>query len=75
MTFSSFEESINRVTQVLTEQYGERYMIDPELMERTFCGTEDPMCEGWGDRIKVIINDINEFSKSINMGDLISLRR
>ena len=75
MKFSSFEESINKVTQVLAQQYGRKYMIDPELMERTFCGVDDPLCAGWGDRIKVIINDINEFSKSINMGDLISLRR
>lgn len=73
--FSSFEESIFTVTKVLAQQYGNKYMIDPELMERTFCGTEDPLCAGWGDRVKIIMNEINEFSKSINMGDLFSLRR
>ncbi len=73
--FSSFEESIFRVTKVLAQQYGRKYMIDPELMEKTFCGTEDPLCAGWGDRVKIIMKEINDFSISLNMGDLFSLRR
>jgi len=73
--FNSFEESIDIVTKVLAEEYGRKYMIDPELMEKTFCGVEDPLCEGWGDRVKSILLDINEFSKGIYMGDLINLRR
>ena len=74
-TFTSFEESIDTVTQVLAEEYGRKYMIDARLMEKTFCGTIDPMCEGWGFRINSIMLEINEFSKQIGMGDLISLRR
>lgn len=72
--FSSFEDGIYTVTQVLVNEYGIKYMINPSLMEKTFCGTIDPLCEGWGGRVKAIMNDINEFSKSINMGDLYSLR-
>ncbi len=73
VTFPSFEAGIDKVTEVLAKQYGPDYMIDPSLMENTFCGSE-PGCQNWGDKIKSIMDKINDLSKNLGMGDLFSLR-
>lgn len=73
ITFNSFRESIERVTSVLAEQYGYRYMVDPRLMETTFCGPQDE-CIGWGNRVLSIMNDINNFSIAKGYGSLYDLR-
>jgi hypothetical protein len=73
ITFNSFEESIDRVSNVLMEGYGTRYIEDPSLMEGTFCGPQDE-CKNWGNSIKFFIRQIEEFSKSIGMGSLLELR-
>lgn len=73
ITFKSFEEGIDRVTDVLANQYGYEYMINPSLMERTFCGWE-PGCTNWGNGIKRFMDEINNLSKDLGMGDLYSLR-
>jgi hypothetical protein len=73
MNFGSFEESIDRVTNVLVNQYGIQYMNNPSLMERTFCGDE-PGCTGWGNKIKHFMNDINAYGDSLGLGSLYSLR-
>lgn len=73
INFPNFEVSIDRVTDVLANQYGYKYMIDPSLMERTFCGWE-PGCTNWGNKIKHFMDQINDLSKSLNMGDLYALR-
>lgn len=74
ITFSSFSESIERVTRVLSEQYGYRYMVDPRLMESVFCGTQSE-CSGWGSRILAIMNDLNNFSIAKGNGSLFDLRK
>lgn len=71
--FSNFEESIDRVTKVLVENYGTQYMEDPSLMEGTFCGPQEE-CHNWGNSIKFFIRQIEEFSKSVGMGSLLELR-
>jgi hypothetical protein len=71
--FNSFEESIDRVTKVLVEGYGRRYIEDPSLMEGTFCGPQDE-CKNWGNSIKFFIKQIDEFGKSLGVGSLLELR-
>lgn len=62
--FSNWEESINLVTERLVNSYGIRYMIDPSLMEQTFCGSE-PGCTGWGNRVKYFMYQISNYSKEL----------
>jgi hypothetical protein len=71
MRFNSFEEGIDRVTDVLVNQYGLRYMIDPRLMEDTFCGTEDPLCANWGNQIISIRSQINNYAIELGVGSLL----
>lgn len=70
--FGSFEESIDRVTQVLVQQYGVKYMINPSLMERTFCGSEEG-CTGWGGKIKSIMYSINDFGIGLGLGSTLDM--
>lgn len=71
--FNSFEESIDRVSRVLMQGYGAQYMIDPTLMEGTFCGPQDE-CKNWGRSIKFFMRQIEQFSISLGVGSLIELR-
>lgn len=71
--FNSFEESIYRVTDVLVNQYGERFILDPSLMEGTFCGVSAE-CTGWGAKIKQFIYEIDNFSESKGFQNLTSYR-
>lgn len=73
INFNSWEEAIDRVTSVLVQQYGNRYIIDPSLMERTFCGDE-PGCTDWGNKIKSFVKEIDDFSVSLGVGSILSLR-
>lgn len=66
-TFSSFEESIYRVTDVLVNQYGLKYMEDPRLMEKTFCGVEDPLCAAWGTKILSIMRNLKQFGRNLGV--------
>jgi hypothetical protein len=66
-TFSSFDEGIDTVTKVLVQQYGLKYMENPQLMENTFCGTEDPLCDSWGRKINYFMNNIRQFSKDLGV--------
>lgn len=61
MYFNSWEESINLVTDRLVNSYGIQYMINPSLMEKTFCGSE-PGCTNWGSRVKYHMNEISNFA-------------
>lgn len=62
--FNSWEQSIYRVTDTLVNKYGLEYMINPSLMEKTFCGSE-PGCTGWGNRVKYHMKIINEYPASL----------
>lgn len=73
ITFNSWEEAIDRVTSVLVQQYGNQYILNPSLMERTFCGDE-PGCTNWGDKIKGFVRDIDNYGISIGMGSILSYR-
>lgn len=73
MTFSSFEEHIRIATDVLVNQYGNQYLIDPSLMERTFCGPQEE-CDNWGNRIKGFVREIDDFGVSLGVGRLTDLR-
>lgn len=72
-TFNSFEESIYTVTDVLVNQYGIQYMLDPRLMENVFCGPQAE-CEYWGEAVVADMNDINNLSISMGYGPLFDLR-
>lgn len=62
--FSSWEQSIDRVTQTLVQKYGIASMNNPTLMEKVFCGSE-PGCTNWGERVKYHMRIISEFPRSI----------
>jgi len=62
--FDSWEESIDLVTSRLVNTYGVKYMIDPSLMEKVFCGSE-PGCTDWGTRIKFYMNEISEYAREL----------
>lgn len=64
--FSSWNESIDLVTDRLVNAYGIKYMIDPSLMETTFCGSE-PGCTNWGARVKYYMKKISDFPLSIGL--------
>lgn len=73
-TFNSFEEAIFTITDVLVNQYGNRYIIDPTLMQSTFCGSE-PGCENWGSKIKYFVNEIDTFGKNLGLGSILDYRK
>lgn len=72
-TFSSYYEMVDTATNVLVNQYGRRYMINPILMENVFCGPQEE-CEGWGTRILFFMEEIDRFSESLGFGRLTLLR-
>lgn len=72
MTFNSFEEHINIAYDVLVNQYGLEFMRDPSLMDDTFCGPEAG-CKGWGYRVKVLEQEIDDFGVSLGVGRLSEL--
>lgn len=74
ITFNSWEQAIDRVYDVLVNQYGVEYMLDPTKMEKTFCGTEDPACENWGNKIKTFMRQIDDFSAGTGLGRLTEMR-
>lgn len=67
--FNSYGQMIDRAMNVLVNQYGIARMEDPTLMEKVFCGPQDE-CIGWGNRVKIIMNNINNFSESLGVGKL-----
>jgi hypothetical protein len=71
--FDSFKDHIDVATDVLVNQYGTKYMIDPRLMEKVFCGP-DPECAGWGTRVIQFMNEIDNFAVSLGVGRLSELR-
>lgn len=64
--FQNWGESIDLVTDRLVNAYGLEYMIDPSLMERTFCGWE-PGCTNWGTRVKFFMKKISDYPLSIGL--------
>lgn len=72
-TFSDFTEAIYKITDVLVNQYGKRYIEDPVLMQDTFCGSE-PGCEKWGENIKYFTKEINDFGLALGLKSILSYR-
>jgi hypothetical protein len=73
MSFASYQDMIDNATNVLVNQYGSRYMLNPILMEGVFCGPQAE-CEGWGARILYFMEEIDTFSESLGFGRLSALR-
>lgn len=73
-SFENFKEAIFTITDVLVNQYGHRYIIDPTLMQTTFCGSE-PGCENWGSKIKYFVNEIDTFGKNMGLGSILEYRK
>lgn len=71
--FETFEQHIEVATEVLVNQYGNEFLLDPSLMERTFCGPQEE-CDNWGNRIKGFIREIDDFGVSLGVGRLTDLR-
>lgn len=65
--FDSFETSIDTATRVLATQYGPRFMMDPRLMERVFCGPQAE-CDNWGNRIIFFMRELDDFSAGLGLG-------
>jgi hypothetical protein len=68
MRFGSWEESIERVYRTLASSglYGNDVMINPRLMEKTFCGSE-PGCTGWGNRVIYFMDNIDAYAKELGV--------
>jgi hypothetical protein len=62
-SFKDIGEGIWTVTRVLVQQYGQRYMLDPRLMERVFCGP-DPECANWGYRVLSLMTELRTYAKN-----------
>jgi hypothetical protein len=73
MKFSSMQAHIDTATRVLVQGYGVDAMLNPRLMEKVFCGPQDE-CIGWGNRVIVLMNEIDSFSESLGVGKLSELR-
>jgi hypothetical protein len=71
--FTSWEQSIDRVYRSLAFSYGPRYILNPSLMERRFCGSE-PGCTGWGRRVQFFVYEIDQLSISMGFGSMLALR-
>ncbi len=72
--FDDWNDSISLVTERLVYSYGLKYMIDPSLMERTFCGWE-PGCTNWGNRVKYFMKKISDYPEQKGFGpSLMSFR-
>jgi hypothetical protein len=71
--FANFKDHIDVATDVLVNQYGIKYMIEPALMEKVFCGP-DPECAGWGARVKQFMVEIDNYGESLGVGRLSELR-
>ncbi len=61
VAFNDIGEGIFTVTRVLVQQYGIRYMLDPSLMERVFCGP-DPECHEWGYRVRSLMTELRNYA-------------
>lgn len=66
--FNSWEKSIDAVYRTLawSDLYGNDAMINPRLMERTFCGWE-PGCTGWGNRVIYYMDEIDQFARDLGI--------
>lgn len=71
--FTSFEHHLDVATDVLVNQYGPKFMIDPSLMEKTFCGPQDE-CINWGNRVKRFMREIDDLGVALGVGRLTELR-
>lgn len=71
--FRSFDHHLDVATDVLVNQYGIKFIIDPTLMEKIFCGPQDE-CIGWGNRVKKFMREIDDFGVSLGVGRLSELR-
>lgn len=73
MRFSSWDESIDRVSRSLGWSYGTRYILNPRLMATTFCGSE-PGCTGWGERVLFFMAEIDRLGSELGVGSLFAMR-
>jgi len=73
MRFTSWEQSIDRVSRSLGWSYGSRYILNPRLMATTFCGSE-PGCTGWGERVLFFMAEIDRLGIELGVGSLFTLR-
>ena len=63
ITFSSYPEAIDLITNRLVNAYGSKYMTNPKLMQHTYCG---PNCNAWGGAVQSMRYQIN--SLALEMG-------
>jgi hypothetical protein len=71
--FNNFYEAIDRVYYSLVFYYGIRYILQPNLMQNTFCGN-GPECVNWANNVLFAQNQINNFAIQLGFPSLYSLR-
>jgi len=71
--FNNFYEAIDRVYYSLVFYYGIRYILQPSLMQNTFCGN-GPECVNWANNVLFAQNQINNFAIQLGFPSLYSLR-
>jgi len=71
--FNNFYEAIDRVYYSLVFYYGIRYILQPNLMQNTFCGNR-PECINWANNVLFAQNQINNFAIQLGFPSLYSLR-
>lgn len=70
--FNNFDEMIQTATDVLVNQYGNYFILNPVAMQDVFCGTQDE-CIGWGQRILFFYEKLDLFAVSLGVGRLTDL--
>jgi hypothetical protein len=68
ITFKSYTEAINVITEKLVNAYGVKYMLDPKLMQKTYCGQH---CNTWGGSVQSIRYEIDNLAKQMGYPALI----
>ncbi len=68
ITFKSFADAIDTITGRLVNAYGTKYMLNPKLMQSTYCG---PNCTTWGDGVQTTRYQINTLAQQMGFPALI----
>lgn len=73
IVFPNMKAHIDTATDVLVNQYGIRFLLEPRLMQRTFCGPQAE-CDNWGNSVELKVSQIDQFAESLGVGRLTNLR-
>jgi hypothetical protein len=64
ITFKSFDEAIDLITNRLVNSYGNNYILNPEKMQSTYCG---PQCTSWAKGVNNARAEIIKTASELNL--------